>query len=778
MQTIKSIVVKNMRAITLVMVVIILLLSTVIQTFGIHQTNQENAMRIFSQVEQILEENARELEQVRAEYNAQCLRDARTLAYILEYNPAARDDIAELKRIADGMGVDEIHIFDKNGVIVAGTHPEYYGYSVHSGEQIGFFKPLLTDRSLELVQDITPNTAEGKLVQYSALWSQSGDFILQIGMAPANVLRATEKNELSYIFSLLRTGVGYNLYAVDPDTQTVEGATAVSGVGKGISEVGFQMEQLESSKAFRTAADGVWCYCFSRRIGGSYIVFAVPVRGLYKAVFGSEFLLLAGLLLIAVILVYAVTGTMERAVIDQIQRVNQKLREIKDGNLKTKVCIDSIHEFRELSEHINSMVDSLLQSTEKLEMSEQIRLQKEELERQHEALELAAERAQAANKAKSAFLFNMSHDIRTPMNAILGFTGLALESSDAETQRAYLENIDISSRQLCELIDNILELSQIENHKITIEEAIVDANENFRKLCMIFDSDLKEKNLSCEIHSDIRHPYLYLDTMHYSQVFRNLVSNAVKYTPEGGSLRISCCELPGETPETCITETVVEDNGIGMSEEFLAHACESFSRERTSTASGIQGTGLGLTIVKELVALMHGSIRIESRQGEGTKVTVRLPHRLGCTPAGETTDFARDRALFENKRILLAEDIDINAMIADKLLTSRGFLVERARDGVECVDMLQKATDGYYDLILMDIQMPNMDGYQAARSIRSCGERDKASTPIIALTANAFKEDRARAAECGMNGHIAKPLDAPLLFEMLADVLQESGRAG
>ena len=282
MQTIKSIVVKNMRAITLVMVVIILLLSTVIQTFGIHQTNQENAMRIFSQVEQILEENARELEQVRAEYNAQCLRDARTLAYILEYNPAARDDIAELKRIADGMGVDEIHIFDKNGVIVAGTHPEYYGYSVHSGEQIGFFKPLLTDRSLELVQDITPNTAEGKLVQYSALWSQSGDFILQIGMAPANVLRATEKNELSYIFSLLRTGVGYNLYAVDPDTQTVEGATAVSGVGKGISEVGFQMEQLESSKAFRTAADGVWCYCFSRRIGGSYIVFAVPVRGLWQ----------------------------------------------------------------------------------------------------------------------------------------------------------------------------------------------------------------------------------------------------------------------------------------------------------------------------------------------------------------------------------------------------------------------------------------------------------------------------------------------------------------
>ena len=214
---------------------------------------------------------------------------------------------------------------------------------------------------------------------------------------------------------------------------------------------------------------------------------------------------------------------MERAVIDQIQRVNQKLREIKDGNLKTKVCIDSIHEFRELSEHINSMVDSLLQSTEKLEMSEQIRLQKEELERQHEALELAAERAQAANKAKSAFLFNMSHDIRTPMNAILGFTGLALESSDAETQRAYLENIDISSRQLCELIDNILELSQIENHKITIEEAIVDANENFRKLCMIFDSDLKEKNLSCEIHSDIRHPYLYLDTMHYSQVDRKSV---------------------------------------------------------------------------------------------------------------------------------------------------------------------------------------------------------------------------------------------------------------
>ncbi len=763
-----------MKKITLLMVGIILFISTVIQIFSMHQVGRQNAQQIFEQVGQILEENSRELDLVKEEYNAMCLNDARMVAYILEHNPEARDDVEELRKIAADVEVDEIHIFDTDGVIIGGTHPEYLGYSFDSGEQIGFFKPLLTDKSLELVQETTPNTAEGKLVQYSALWNEDGSFIVQVGMKPSNVLRATKKNELSYIFSLLRTGVGYQLYAIDPDTEKVVGATVVSDVGKDVAEIGIKPEEMESERGFHAKTSQSLQYCLSKKIGENYIVWASPVSGFFQSILVNELLLLAGLVLISLILVYAVTDTMDRTVIGQIKRINEKLWSIQDGELRTKVDVRDSKEFLELSTHINSMVESLIRSSEKLEMSEKIRTQKEELERQHEQLEIAVKRAEAANKAKSEFLFNMSHDIRTPMNAIMGFTNFALESNDPDKQREYLENIDVSSKQLLDLLNNILELARIENHKIIIEEELVDVRETFHKLCTIFSSDLKKKNLSCTVDVDISHPYLYMDTVHYSQVFLNIVSNAVKYTPDGGAVSLSFKELPGDTEDTCLVETVIEDNGIGMSEEFQAYAYESFSRERTSTVSGIQGTGLGLAIVKDLVSLMNGRVTLKSRQGMGTKVTVCLPHRFKKAPADkkEGEPDSRENLRFDGVHILLAEDIDVNAIIATKLLSSKGCIVERARDGVECVNMLLKANEGYYDLVLMDIQMPIMDGYQAARSIRSFDNVKKASVPILAMTANAFREDCEKAAEAGMDGHIAKPLNAGDMFRKIGEVLK------
>lgn len=772
MADLKGIIAKKVQKITLIMIVILLSCSTAIQAYGVHQAARQNALRIFSQIGQILEENSRELEQVRQEYATMCLNDARTVAYILEYNPAARNDIEELKKIAVNVEVDEIHIFDATGTIVAGTHPEYFGYSFDSGEQMAFFKPLLTDYSLELVQDITPNTAEGKLVQYSALWSEDRTFILQIGMHPDTVLRATEKNELSHIFSLLRTGVGYSLYAVNPETGEVAGATVLEDVGKSISQVGLDPERMRKGGAFYARANQVPSYCMSQRIGENDVIWVTPVSGFVKTVAINELLLLAGLILIAAILVQAVLRTANGAVIDQIGEINKKLRLIQDGDLTTRVDVGESREFLELSTHINSMVDSLLQNSQQLELSEQIKHQNEELERQHKTLEAALEQAEAANRAKSEFLFNMSHDIRTPMNAILGFTHLALESGDPETQREYLGNIDVSSKQLLDLIDNILELAKIENREITIEEELVDVRENCRKLCTIFENDLKKKHLDFSVQMDIAHPYLYIDTLHYSQIFSNLTNNAIKYTPDGGSITLLLREREGERPDVCVVETVIEDNGIGMSEDFLAHVYESFVRERTSTVSGIQGTGLGLPIAKELVDLMRGTIQIESRQGEGTRVTVRLPHRIGAAPAERSCEGAEDGVCFQGLRVLLAEDIDINAVITTKLLTSRGFTVDRARDGVECVDLLLKAEAGRYALVLMDIQMPNMDGYKATQEIRALADREKAEIPILALTANAFQEDRDRAAKVGMNGHVAKPLDAANLFRAIAELLR------
>ncbi|MCM1135301.1 MAG: ATP-binding protein [Clostridium sp.] len=776
MPTIKKIIVENMRKITLIMIIVILFLSAAVQISNARQNSRENADQIFAQVGQILEENSTELERVRAEYEIMCLNNARTVAYILEYNPDARYDIQELYKIAAGVEVDEIHIFDEEGTIVGGTHPEDYGMNFDSGEQISFFKPLLTNKTLELIQDVTPNTASNTEVQYSALWSEDQTFIVQVGMYPGTLKRATEKNELSYIFSLLRAGIGYNLYAIDPNTWEVEGSTVISDTGKDISQLGLKTQQLVSAKAFHAYLNGTLSYCLSRQIGGHYIIWATSTSQFARSIAINELLLLGGLALTALILVYAVAANMDKAIVNPIKQVNENLRSIQDGDLTTKVSVKDSKEFQELSDHINGMVASLLQTSQKLEMAKQIESQKEELERQREQLEIAVERAEAANRTKSEFLFNMSHDIRTPMNAILGFTNLALESGDAKTQRDYLKNIDISSKQLLDLVNNILELSKIENHQTIIEEELTNINDVYGRLRTVFNSDLRQKNLSFSVNLDVKHPYLYMDTTHYSQIFLNVISNAIKYTPAGGTITVSLRELSANAPDICFLETVIKDTGIGMSEEFLAHALESFSRERTSTISGVQGAGLGLAIVKNLVDMMKGTLQIESKQGAGTTVTLRLPHRLGIASAEKNPEapVAFDASLLQDKRILLAEDIDVNAMVAIRILTKNGCAIDRARDGVECVDMLLKADPEYYDLILMDIQMPNMDGYHATLAIRSFSDTKKAKIPILAMTANAFKEDCDKAIAVGMNGHIAKPIDPAKLLQTIADVLKDT----
>lgn len=774
MPAIKDTVVKSMKRISMIMAVLLLSLSLIIQVFTQMQNGRRGALQAFTQIERILDENSRELELAETEYEALCRNNARTVAYILEYNPAAQADAEELWKIAAAAEVDEIHIFNTDGVIVAGTHPEYFGYSFESGEQMAFFQPLLEDYSLELVQEIRPNTAEGKLVQYSALWSENRKFIVQVGMYPGSVLRAKKRNGLSYIFSLLGAGLDSRLYAIDPETETVVGTSLPSDLGKGILDLGIRPEGLASGQPFFSEASGEVSYCIAREINGNHIVWAEPLSALFHPVLSNLFSLLMGLALICFILVRSVAGAMNRAVIGPIHQVNEALREIQEGNMSRDVDVRDSKEFLELSDHINTMVDSLLLSSKELELSEQVKRQKEELERQHEQLEAAVEQAEAACQAKSDFLFSMSHDLRTPMNAIIGSANLALENCDSDAQREYLRNIDISAKQLLDLINSILELSRLERHEVLLDESLTDIRDTFRRLRTLFDSDLRRKNQTCTVRVDIRHPYLYLDTAHYTQVFLNLVGNAIKYTGDGGNISVSFTELSGEAPDTCCLETAVEDDGIGMSEEFLAHAFESFAQERTSTVSGVQGAGLGLAISKKLADMMHGAITIESHLGKGTKVALRLPLRLGAAPAEEEPDRMAlpERAIFEGKRILMAEDIDINAMIATKLLTSRGCLVERARDGVECVDMLQKAAPGYYDLILMDIQMPNMDGYKATQSVRAFDNPEKANIPILAMTANAFQVDFDRATQAGMDGHIAKPLDAVKMFKTIAGALK------
>ncbi|MGN0337578.1 MAG: ATP-binding protein [Lachnospiraceae bacterium] len=385
--------------------------------------------------------------------------------------------------------------------------------------------------------------------------------------------------------------------------------------------------------------------------------------------------------------------------------------------------------------------------------------------------------ANASSAAKSAFLFNMSHDIRTPMNAIIGFTELLEKHlDDQELSRSYIKKIQTSNDFLLSLINNVLEMARIESGKTTLDESCWNAYTFNDSLFSLFDSQMQEKGIRFTRSSQVEHADVICDETKLREVFLNILSNALKYTPAGGTVSMRLTEIPSDRPGYAVYQTVIEDNGIGMSEEFLPHLFEEFTRERSSTESRVGGTGLGMPIVKKLVDLMQGTIEVESEIGRGTKITVTLPHRIAINrdPAQNIENsHAYDAECFKGKRILLAEDNELNAEIAITILEEAGFLVEHAADGVICVDMMEKADAGYYDLILMDIQMPNMDGYKATKTIRQFSDKKKADIAIVAMTANAFEEDKKDAYQAGMNWHIAKPIIVEELMSALAEILHE-----
>ena len=389
-------------------------------------------------------------------------------------------------------------------------------------------------------------------------------------------------------------------------------------------------------------------------------------------------------------------------------------------------------------------------------------------------LQVAVEKAESANHAKSTFLFNMSHDIRTPMNAIIGYADLASRHLDDPAKlKNYMENIQVCGQNLLMLLNNVLDLARIENDKTEMEYSVSDIEKDFRNCVAMFRNQVDSKGQTLMVTTQLQYPYIYADIPHLTEICTNLVSNAVKYTGAGGTIRCNVTQKPGEKEGWCDTVVTVADNGIGMSQEFQKHIFEPFERERTSTVSKVEGSGIGMGIVKKLVGLMGGTVEVESRIGVGSTFTVTIPCRIASedeTQAKRETNPSDQKCLC-GTRILLTEDNDLNAEIAVELLQEEGCTVDRAKDGVECVDMLEKAANGTYQLILMDIQMPVMNGYDAARKIRGLDDPKKANIPIIAMTANAFTEDRQVALDAGMNDHIAKPINMNVLVPTLRKYL-------
>ena len=397
----------------------------------------------------------------------------------------------------------------------------------------------------------------------------------------------------------------------------------------------------------------------------------------------------------------------------------------------------------------------------------------------NDKLEIALKKAEDASLAKTRFLNNMSHDIRTPMNAILGYAQLMednLKGKNLPETSEYLKKLQQSGNLLLSIINNVLDMAQIESGRMEIDENYGRIEDIRQTLFEIFGDEAKKKNLVLQYTINVEHENILTDTTKVKEIFVNILSNAIKYTSSGGSVKVSVDELPCDEDGYMMVRTRVSDTGIGMSQEYLTNIFEAFTREQNTTKSKIAGTGLGMSIVKKYVDLLGGTINVESELGKGSTFTVTLKHRI----ADESyyvkkyiEESGTGSEILEGRNILLAEDNDLNAEIAEAILESAGLKIERVEDGIQCVNRIEKMPADTYDMILMDIQMPQMDGYKATQAIRNLPDEDKASIPIVAMTANAFEEDKRDAIAAGMNGHIAKPIQVDKMLSILSEVIRQ-----
>lgn len=392
-----------------------------------------------------------------------------------------------------------------------------------------------------------------------------------------------------------------------------------------------------------------------------------------------------------------------------------------------------------------------------------------------EETEVLAKIAQTANESKSRFLFNMSHDIRTPLNAVLGFTNLAKESiGDADKERDYLDKIQISGEHLLEIVNDVLEMSRVETGNIVLEEETCCIEDVIDEAVIITEESSKKKNLQFIVDTTgMNYPYVLCDGFRVKEILINLLDNAVQFTPAGGKISLNVQQIPDTDKDYVNMIIRVKDDGCGMSSLFIKKLFQPFEREKTATISGNRGTGLGLAVTKRYIDAMEGQIHVDSEVDQGTEFTITLRQKLSEKPKKDMEEISLEevKRMFYGKRLLIAEDNDLNREIEVAILEDAGFLVEEAIDGQEAVDKVKSSADGYYSGVLMDIQMPVMDGYEATKEIRKLSNPALAKTPIIAVSANAFDEDKEASAKAGMNAHIAKPIQLDYLFSTLGEIL-------
>ena len=957
------------------------------------------SLQINDLIKRVENEKTELQESLKEEY----ISKAKALSFILENNEEIEKDYDELCRTAKLLDIDEINVFDKDGLIAYSTVKDYVGFSIYSGGQVAFFEQMMYNHSLELCQDLTPNTKEGKLTMYAAVWRSDDDSIIQIGITPERLLTALEKNDISNILDKMPVeNVSYFIY--DTTENKIVSSTDETLVGLSDEETDFNIyketdrpndfeyegrKYLYKTYTYDNYVIGIYepedlVYRDAKTNGVIQFLFmAFSLMGLYIAISyvaqkekkkETEFIdslneaanqlssykraiLSDALISLEVNLnkdslyygvwkddngnvvplenilgmkvpcsydeyikewndyfvkefsssssfsnstdrdnlirifkngetevtfdyeaktisgrkawlrrsicmtqnkqgdVIAYTNVKDiSALVEQNKREEEYIRALsteyesiivvnfnkdktedrvtqqantsgiltsiidsevlKESNYTTKLDLlqKYIHPDDQENFYLSTRREKILESFSKNKYhTVDFRLMKNEKEYYYyqlrfiplnddenktigmiacirsidneirreigirQELEDAKIAAEAANQAKSAFLFNMSHDIRTPMNAIIGFTDIAEKYIDDKKRvKDSLRKVKMSSEHLLSLINDVLDMSRVESGRVTIEEEPVCIDEAKDNLYSILAGSAEAKNikLTSIVDPSVVHHWIYTDRLRTMRVLTNIVSNSVKYTNPGGSIELIAEELPCEKEGYAHMKYTVKDTGIGMSKEYLEKIFEPFSRAESATKSGVIGTGLGMSITKSLVELMGGTISIESELGKGTTVSIEFENRIAEPVEHKLADEATTFTELNGKKILLVEDNELNQEIAVDILEDEGVIVDTADDGDIAVEKMKNAKEGQYDLILMDIQMPKMNGYEATKAIRNLPNHYSSSIPIIAMTANAFDEDKQNAIAAGMNGHLAKPIDVQKLLSTLSEILK------
>ena len=835
---------RTARSVTFRTVVILFVLLLALESFLQYENNRSNSYATtaatISNIQEVVVKNEENIQTLSDTLNEEYKVRAKAVAYTLSISDK-QFEVSDYRRIARAMEIDEIHIFDVNGRIVAGSEPKYWGMSFDSGEQIAYFKPILSDYDLVMCQDVTPNTAEARQMMYAICWMEDHSGIVQIGISPERLLE--EMNQSGNLISQISfADDGILASIVDSSTHALVASSdaAIIGSDHTCFEELFGPLVDQGKRQYRTKIEGTIYYVSAACFDGYYIAAAQSAKIANRGLVASS-LILGSALLASIVLILQIqrkSNALEKKQRALVQKSNEALAEnndiIADANIgiwhiflfdgekprmranpkmRELLCLpedmtdeEAIYEswhariapdaLSAVEASVTRMLSGVKSentylwnhpslgpqyvrcggTAQKVEgkgfilrgyhynvTEEVLRDQNHELE-----LSLALKDAQQANVAKTTFLNNMSHDIRTPMNAIIGYTNIAKKQNHDPEVAVSLEKISGSSEHLLSLINDVLDISRIESGKITFDPKPVDLRVVIDDVLAIARGNLEGRELQLTEDCHAPYPYVLADALRLREIMLNILSNAIKFTPDGGAITFSSNMIPEADRRQVTTVITISDTGIGMSSDFLEHIFDEFSQERSDARTQYKGTGLGMSIVKRYVALMGGTIQVESKKGVGSTFRLCIPMELSDTVAAVERPVAHDNVDLRGLHALLAEDNELNAEIAQVLLEELGITVTWAEDGQKAVQAYLSSPPGTFDLILMDIMMPVMNGYEASIEIRKYSRE----VPIIAMTANTFAEDVQAAFDAGMNGHIPKPVSAEEIKRVIARCLK------